>query len=256
MLFNAVSDAGMQLYATIEEVSVKIVILEKSFDIIKYTTKVCLVKRGIIVRRVADVLTSLSIDEDEQHKMFVKENTNAFFRAIDVGELFGTMNSHWNYLNPHLLDHLIQKLELVEVEGQMMHYKSDLYQFIVKTPLFLFCKTQRRRRLTVSTGFRELVVEFNWPEDITLEAVENFREFCASECNLQECAMLVSHVRHGSFIITWIVPESVVLTLKNAFDRKMLKEHSVTHFEIAGETVYSEHKVYMQCMYVCLLAVA
>ena len=183
---------------SIEQVKAMIKKLEKSFDELKNTVRECVEKRGVLVKKVADVLTSLSADEDDQHKMFVEDHTSALFRAANVSEQFGTMNFHWNYLNPPLLDHLVQKLELKEVKVQMDTYKSDLQQFRVKTPLTQFCQTQRRRRRRPTAEFRVMVAKFEWPESVTLEVVEEFREEYASQYNLQECAMMIAEVRPGN----------------------------------------------------------
>ena len=217
--------------------------LEIKFDYLKATIKEYLEKRAVKVKRVADVLTSLPADEDEHHRMFVEEHVNVLFRAADIPELFGTMNFHWNYLNPPPLDHLVKKLDLAEVKDQMESYNSDLQQFRMKTPLTLFHQTQKKKSTKLPGEFREMVAEFDWPENVTLEVVEQFRQEYASHYNLQKCAMMVAQIRPGSFIITWFIPESVVEKLKAKVPRAILKQYSVTKLEIAGTRVYESHEV-------------
>ena len=214
--------------------------LKKEFRTLKKDVRECLEQR-VPVDQVADSLTSLSPDDDDHHKMFAESHVSDLFQAPDIPEQFGTMNSHWNYLDPSLLDHLVRDFNLEEVKGEMETYKSDLGQFRKKTPLTLFCRAQRKRRIDPPT-FQKVVAEFDWPNDVTLEVVEQFRQEYASHYNLHECAMMFGEVRPGSFIVTWFVPESVVEKLKGKVPRAILKKYSVTKLEIAGTCVYRLRK--------------
>ena len=222
-----------------EEVKKMISDLDKRFDSLKDTVKQSLKKLRVSVERVADVLTSLAAEEDDDHhKMFLESHVSVLFKAADISELFGTMNCHWNYLDPPPLDDLAKKFELEEPKQQMEVYKSDLQQFRMKTPLTLFCLAQRRKRMRPPGEFQEMVAEFDWPDDVTLEDVEQFRQEYASHYNLRKCAMMIAQVRPGSFIITWFIPQSVVEKLKTKVPRAILKKYSVTRLEIAGVCVY------------------
>ena len=225
-----------------EEVNKLIKKLEILFDHLKNGVRECLERRRVLVKKVADVLTSLSADEDENHKMFLESHVSVLFRAANISELFGTMNFHWNYLNPSPLGHLVDEFDLEEVQVQMEVYTSTLQQFRMKTPLTLFCHAQKRKRIKISPEFQEMVAEFVWPDDVTLEVVEQFRQEYASHYNLRECAMMISLVGSSSFIITWFIPQSVVEKLKNKVPRSILKQHSVTRLEIAGVCVYRLHE--------------
>ena len=186
------------LVTSTEEVDKMIMELDEQFNILKKSTLQCLEKHRISVKRVADALTSLSRDDDENHKMFLERHVTVLYTAADNSELFGHMNSHWNYLDPSLLHHLVRELCLEEVKGEMEVYKSDLQQFRMKTPLTLFCKTQKRKRIKPSPEFREVVVEFDWSENATLEDVERFRQMYALYYNLRDFAMTLTHVRTDS----------------------------------------------------------
>ena len=220
----------------------KIAVLKKAFLALKDSVRKCLKKRRVLVERVADVLTSLSPDDDENHRLFLASHMSILYKAANVSELFGTMNLHWNYLNPSLLDHLVKEFDLEEVKEQMEAYNSDLQQFRMTTQLTLFCRVQKRKRARISPDFREVVAEFDWPENVTLEVVEQFRRDYAHHYNLHECAIMVAQIRDGSFIVTWFVPESVVEKLKGKVPREILKKHSVTKLEIAGTCVYRLRK--------------
>ena len=120
--------------------------LKTRFRALKHDTRECLEKQRVPVKLVADSLTSLSPDDDDCHKMFAESHVSELFDASDIPKQFGIMNSHWNYLDPSLLDHLVRDFNLEEAKGEMETYKSDLGQFRKKTPLTLFCRAQKRKR--------------------------------------------------------------------------------------------------------------
>ena len=104
---------------SIEEVEKMISDLEKKFDCVKDTVKKCLKKLQVTVEKIADVLTSLAADEEDNYRLFMKSHISVLYKATSIPELFGAMNFHWNYLNPPPLDDLAKKFELEEPKQQM-----------------------------------------------------------------------------------------------------------------------------------------
>ena len=238
-------------------VQAKIKQFEKRFNALKKSTRECL-ERRVPVKRVADALTSLPADDVDEHKQFLESHLSAIYRADDHSELFGTMNFHWNYQNPQLLDHLIREFDLEGVKGEMKTYNENLQQFRKKTPLKLFCQSQKQH-IEPPPDFCKVVAKFKWPaaDDVTLEVVEEFRQKYAGHYNLRECAMMLDEVLpKGSFTITWFIPSCIVEKLKVEVPTSILEKYSVTKLEIAGECVYSEvmNKVSRSSvpMYVCI----
>ena len=201
-----------------------------------------LTKKNIPVPQVVDALTDLPADEIDEHKHFLESHLSVCYQANDHAELIGQLSFHMNYLSFHLLDYLGNEFDLVEVKGKMMIYKSDLQQFRKKTPLALFCRTQKKKRIKPTAEFREMVAEFEWSENVTLEDVEQFRQEYSTHYNLRECAMMIAQICSGSYIITWFIPESVVEKLKAKVPREILKKYCVTKLEIAGACVYRSRK--------------
>ena len=233
----------ISLATSTEEVERMIAELDDEFDNLKNAIRECLERQKVLVSKVADALTSLSPDCDEQHKkLFTGSHVTDLYRAGNISVLFGIMNPHWNYLDPNLLEHLVKKFHLEEMKRQFEGYKSALQQFRKKTPLNLFCLTQRRKRRRPQEDFKKMVVEFDWPENVTLEDVEQFQQEYASEYSLHECAMMIAQIRSGSYIITWFIPESVVEKMKAKVPREILKKYCVTKLEIAGACVYRSRK--------------
>ena len=175
--------------------------LEKGFECLKDSVEECIRKRSVDVTDVLDALTSLGADDNDHHKMFLERNLDDLVKAPDNSTLLEKMKSHWNYLDPSLLDHLVGELDLDEVKGQMKKYKCDLHQFKSETPLALFCQTQPGRAVKSSRAFREMVADFKWPKNryrVTLEVVEQFQQEYASHYSLHQCAMMVRKSFPGS----------------------------------------------------------
>ena len=222
-----------------DEVKKMINILYKRFNELKDYIKECLERHNVLVTKVADVLTSVSPDGDDSHKMFEKD-LEKLYAAADHSILFGRLNFHWSYLDPSLLTRLVRELELKDVKERMEDYNFDLQQFRKQTPLSLFCRTQKRKKITLSAKFRKMVAEFDWPNDVTLEVVEQFRQEYASHYKLHKCAMMVADVRPGSFIITWFIPELVAEKLKGKVPVQILWKYSVATLAVAGVCVFCD----------------
>ena len=87
-----------------------------------------------------------------------------------------------------------------------------------------------------------MIAVFKWPEDVTLEVVEQFRQEYAYHYSLRECAMMYAQLHEGCFIITWCIPESIVKILRANIPRALLKKYFVAELKIAGNFVYRLHK--------------
>ena len=208
----------------------------------KKVTRECLEKREVPVDSVVEVLTSLPADNVKEHKQFLESHASAFSQAQKVSELFIIMNPNWNYLSYQLLDHLIKEFDLDEVKGEMEAYKKDLQQFREKTPFMVFCKSQTKRYLTLEPEFRKIVAKFDWPDEVSLEDVERFRQEFACHYQLRDCAMMLAEVRPGSFIVTWNIPESIVEKLRANVPKAVLKRYAVTELKVAGRCIYRVRK--------------
>ena len=170
--------------------------LEERFSELKKACRECLEKCKITVKRVTNALTDLPADDVDEHKQFIENHSVALLQASDHYELFGMLSYNMNYLSYQLLDYIVDEFKL-QIKNDMETYKKDLEQFREKTSLALFCRTQKKRRIRLSPEFREMVAGFDWPDDVTLEVVEQFRQKYACHYNLRECAMMLAEVLPG-----------------------------------------------------------
>ena len=227
---------------TIRYVQAKIRQFEKKFNELKRACRSCLERYKVAVKRVVDALTDLPADDVDQHKQFIETHIKVLYQSSNHDELFGTLSFNMNYLSPQLLEYIADEFKL-GIENEMEAYKNDLQKFRKKTPLTLFCQTQKRR-IKLSPELQEVVAEFDWPHDnndITLEIVEQFRQEYACHYKLRECAMMLAEARPNCYIITWYIPQSIVERLRAKVPRPILKKYDVTKLEIAGSCVYPLH---------------
>ena len=210
--------------------------MEKRFNAVKKHTRECLKRKRIAVKRIAYMLMILQADDEHVH--FLKSNVTAFFNAANHSELFGALNFHLNYLNPHLLEYLTEIFDLEAVKGELEAYKKDLQRFRERTPLATFGQAQKRRRTKSPAEFREVVAEFKFEGrgEVPLQVLEQFKQEYASQYGLRESAMKLSFIEQCT--VTWFIPESVVDKLKTKVPRPFLKHNSVLKLNIAGVSVY------------------
>ena len=222
---------------------VEIIQFEGRFKALKKLTREGLECRGesASLRVVVERLTDLSVDDQPDHLLFLKENIHVMFKAVDHHELFGTLNFYWDYLSYHLLHHLVVEFSITEVMDDMKAYETDLRQFRSSTPLKLFAQAQKKRHIQLTDEFKKMAVHFDWSEDATLEDVENFRSEFAFHYKLRECAMLLFNIYTASVHVTWLIPESLVQTLMTHIPVRLLQQFNVIRLDIADTLAYRHH---------------
>lgn len=159
----------------------------RRFNSIKDSTIKCLEKCKISVMMVVFMLTS--IEDIDQHKTFLEGKVRTFHRCHNNWELFGVLNFYWSY---DLLDQLIETLVLQNrsfesLHGEMAEYKHNMQTFRKRTTFELFCQAQPSPldNDDPPPDFRRMVVQFNWPDTVTLEDVEKFRKCFARKYDLK-----------------------------------------------------------------------
>ena len=224
-------------------VKAKIKKFEKRINQVKKDVRDSLIKANIPTKRIADTLKEMPADDVPEHKQFRCECLRDLYHTDNQYDLFVKLDDYVNYLSYHLLEYLVDEFDFLKaIKDKMETYKKDLQRFREKTPLKLFCETQKKRYIKLSSEFREVVAIFKWPDDVTLEVVEQFRQEYACHYNLRECAMMLAQARPCSFIITWYIPESLVEKLKTNVPKEILQKHSAVQLDIDGSCVFRLHK--------------
>ncbi|CAI8047990.1 hypothetical protein GBAR_LOCUS26520, partial [Geodia barretti] len=239
---SPVSTSGTTL-ASVEGVKEKVKTFRRRFAAIKMSTIECLEKCKMVVKTVVFLL--MSIKAVDEHKMFLKKEHKTLRKCEDHWELFGDLNLYWNYLAFDLLEQLIEVLTLKQAEfdpiaTEMASYKGELENFRRSTALELFCLAEASKLgANIPESFKEVVVKFEWPGEVNLEMVEEFRQRYAQAYNLDKCAMLIYSIRAGSFTVTWLLPNSVLDRLtKTTAPVQLFRHFRVIRLDIDGKCFY------------------
>ena len=208
----------------------------------------CLIACNIAVAAMPNILTQ--IKASESHELFLDKKLDEFGECKTHYTLFGKLNLYWNYLAYDLLYQLIKVLygkhpqAFEKVHKEMTVYKSDMEMFKSSTSLKLFCAVQPMPLDIAPPGFKEVVGEFEWPKDITLEAVEKFQQRYARHYRLRECAMIVNSIIPGSFKVTWFLPISIIDILAERTEDilDLFVEFNVMKLTLNGNCIYESQK--------------
>ena len=207
----------------------------------------------ISVARVAEFFTSLPADKTNQYLQYLSDVLDDLDQSRDHSEVFRAIKYHWNYLWYYLLDLLIGRLNLKEVKWEMEVYKKDMQLFQKCVPLTLFCLTEERRRRR-PPEYSEIEAEFEWPDDVQLDRVEEFRLDYLHHYQLYDYVMMLAFVKLSHiFTVSWFIPDLVVKNLKVTMPEELIKKYSTVKLTIAGELIYSKPRqhvrvrIYMTC---------
>ena len=127
----------------------------------------------------------------------------------------------------------------------MKEYDSHLYQFRNMTLLRRFCRIDKEN-IRQPEGFQEVATKFeehpfpiSIPDDITLQHVENFRQVYGKHYKLRDFALMLSaKVKLRSYILSFVVPQSIVRRLQSNIPKQTLARFGITGLNIAGECIY------------------
>ena len=215
--------------------------LEKEFAELREKVITLLQQRQIELDVVVNTLTALPASEQAEHESFFDKHLEELERCTKYRPLFSRLNGHWNYLSPQLLYHLVsQFLKTTDAKAKMDSYDRYLVFFRKQTLLRLFCELDTQYMEPVE-GFSKIMVKFEKiiPKDPTLQDVEDFRIKFARHYRLRDFAlMLIAKATFGSFIVSFMVPNSVLERLRKDVPTEVLKKFGITQLNVGGLSVY------------------
>ena len=196
---------------------------------------------SIDVNILVRLLTKLPAHEKGEHKMFLEKKLQELRKSEDNEDLIGKLSFYWNYLSPQLLAYLVKDLckideKVLTVHRDMDSYKVKLQEFRVQTPLYLFSKLANEVVIPPQ-DFSKMSVYFKrdikFSKTTTLEDVEQLRVRYVKHYQLRDFAlMLAPEIKIGSFIVYFIIPNSIIEMLKNNVPQGILQEFSITRLEL------------------------
>ena len=200
-----------------------------------------------------DKITSLPANIVEPHREFLRKYNEAFQECSSIHGVFTHLNTHWDYLNYDMLEHIITEFSLHSLDEQLEGFKEHRDQFLDDTSLKQFNEAEGDKRcMKPPPGFKELAIDFKLSRSTPLKKIEEFRRKFAYQYGLRECAIILSGVKLTSVIIILLVPESIVV---RPTDYEFFHEHNIVCVKHNGIIRYQQvsmymHEYYRLCMHV------
>ena len=173
-----------------------------------------------------------------QHKYFLKHHSSQIGKATTVEEIFSILNSYWNFLNFHLLAHIIKKFGDEELQKQLSSYTTALQSFRLRTRITDFMKAYTGNpSLPQQLVALKMKIGSEW-EQCTLEDVEKLRRSMATDSSTTDFTTYFMGGVPGSIYLVWSVSIYAVRFLAAAITSEFLQHHFIEEVTIDG--VYLE----------------
>lgn len=183
-------------------------------------------------------ITSLPANIVEPHREFLREYNEAFQECTSISGVFTHLNTHWDYLNYDMLEHIISEFSLHSLDEQLQDFKEHRDQFLDDTSLKQFNEAEGDERyMAPPKGFKKWAMVSKLLPSTSMKRIEMFRRKFAYQHSLRECAIILSGVKLSSVIIIMLVPESVVVT---STDKVLFHKHSIVYVKQNGIIIYQQ----------------
>ena len=207
-------------------------------------------RNNIPTTQIAVLITSLSVDKNNEHPAFLRSLGTVLYQVIDHYELLGAI--YWHYLCYDLLAHISHVFHLTDVQNEQELFKADIQRFLSQTKLVDFCQTEKMKRVC-PPEFSELVVAFEWPDSVNLERVEEFRKDYLENYHFHEYTMILGFVERKEepffcFRITWFVPTLMCKILQGTTPDALLRRHFAMSHMVRGGELDTWLNLSMVCM--------
>ena len=147
----------------------------------------------------------------------------------------------------HLLKYMVDTFGTEEIKGHMIAYIQQLEQFQGSTTVHDFVACWAGHCIKPSKNYVEFEVQFkpDHLQEFTLLELNQFRQKIENKFlpPLSEYAMIHYRLRFGSFIVTWILPMKLAMTLKQGVpeleSHEMFESYFVEYLSIGNEVIYN-----------------
>lgn len=224
------------------EVEENIKTLEEKFEELEDMVMDLLQERHIQVDQVIHKLTKLPASEQSEHEDYFKENLEELEKCTKYMPLFSRLHRYWNYLSPQLLYHLVNKLlPDTKAKEEIEMYDKELKQFKSHTLVEQFQQIEMEE-VEPPEGFSKIISKFDGDiKDMTLEDIEIFRRKFAKHYKLRDFAFILNtKINQGSFVVSFLVPNSVLPRLKKDIPRTVFEECGTAQLDVAGDCIYRD----------------
>lgn len=225
------------------DVSAQIRLFMRKFETLALSCLSELEETQLGLRKFRTSLMLLPATIKLEHTAFLKENLPTFLRAESLEEIFMHLNLYWNFIDYSLLDYIIDRFCSDKLKKDMSEYKSDLGQFRRVTTIGEMIHSWPGR-IEPPPSFTEFTSTLDRDAStFTLEELEELRMKICSEFTLSSFILMFRSVVEGSLVITWVVPSSIVVELRQNLLEKarsrssFFEENAIVSVSIDGECV-------------------
>ncbi len=162
-----------------------------------------------------DFIYDLPESTRDQSQLYIEKKRKEIFNSSDYNELFVVLNACWDYLNPFLLQHLLN------YGGEQL--RSEMDEYLINYELFMKSTTiddflealpnSHKRSLTRTPplGLQEVLTKHELPVPglTTLQCIEDIRLELGESMRLTRFSLYIAKFSRGSVIITWFVTAKV-----------------------------------------------
>ena len=175
---------------------------------------------------------TLPVWASHQHRKFIDENYDIFKDAKTVEDIFKPLNFYWSFLNYNLLAHVIKYFGSQYLKQEMNSYCEDMKRFQKET-MIADIIPYLPQTSNHPEGYSNLNLKVDY--DITttsLEDLEDYRKQFAKEFLLPDFALLLADLKQGSMLIVWLVPSTIISTLKKEIEMRRKEPYFFSKFQI------------------------
>lgn len=147
-----------------------------------------------------------------------RDKASRFLMTEGVTELFFQLSFFWDYVNPGLLNFLVEKFGSEADKRSMREYLRNLDRFRASVNISEFIKAtcnHTETSLHIHFRYKKIVtiMSSDW-EHKTLQEVEQFKiEFC-NGYHLPQSFLIKTHVEKSSIAIIFYFPDPIEVRLK------------------------------------------
>ena len=224
----------------------------------KYTDLVVIVrdafKRGrVSFIQIQNCLLQLPVSLKLQCGKFLQSQASSLSQARSIDELFFILSLQWDFLNPNLLAHLVQKFGDGKTKESVDKYLGELRKFRMRTKISDFIDKWTG---TLPPGTQEIVMELegNWGER-SLQQLEEHRIEVSRKCCFANYVMPLKAIRESSVDAIFSLPKSVdIHSLELESLREVSRKHQVLRILLNGVNILNlqVQQVYLFCLWTLL----
>jgi hypothetical protein len=184
------------------------------------------------------LLINLPISTRFEHLTFLTVESQGISSARNMMEIFQMLKNHWNPFDIGLLEHLVDVFGTGDLKQDVDNYKNNLEAFEKNTTVQQFQDAWKKSIHAPDHYGRIVKIMKADPLRCTLWKVRCFKENLRKRATLQNYVGAVTRLAVSSVIITFALPRSGILLVKNNIDAEFWADQNLESVTIDGEQVF------------------